>query len=376
MDVLLLAAVLVATYLAFKVTAQRRRVGRVAAAPAVVAVSADFDWQREPPRKLYPFKDAPYKLTMGIQRLEAQDWLLIENTYAGRIAEKTRIVTNRHDGYPPDKDLAGSTVLVTEECTAAVREFYDTVIGYMCTKYPQYFVKKGAVVHNRITNDTVPLSAATEPPRSLLLALARTIEEDFIILTKDPRRANEADGTEYFFKGGIFAFAAGFDPRDRFDTPLLFIHHPIPGYESKLKLSMNRFFDRLAPGQFVTRSNFLVQTHNKFYVDDQNKGHNVPKGTQLQPLRREELDFDRQVHYRSERQVLTKLPQTGAVVFTIRTYLEPMSALKRQGPEVTQRFIGAIRGFPDDIAEYKRLVEWGPAVVAYLQEATTPPPRP
>ena len=64
----------------------------------------------------------------------------------------------------------------------------------------------------------------------------------------------------------MFAFAAGFNPIDRFNTPLSFIHHPIPGYESKLKISMNRFFNRLSPGQFVTRLNFSIQTHNKFML--------------------------------------------------------------------------------------------------------------
>lgn len=130
---------------------------------------------------------------------------------------------------------------------------------------------------------------------------------------------------------------------------------------------MNRFFNRLLPGQFVTRLNYSMQTHNKFYVDDANKGHNLPEGFVQEPLKYEDLDFENQVHYRSERQVLTKLPKSGAMVFTIRTYLLPLAEVKKK-VEVCDRLIGAINGFPKDISQYKRADEWGPAVIQYLSE--------
>lgn len=64
----------------------------------------------------------------------------------------------------------------------------------------------------------------------------------------------------------------------------------------------------------------------------------------------ESLDFDTQVHYRSERQVLTRLPKSKAIVFTIRTYLLPLAKVKSDGMEVRQRLIGAIKGLPEDIS--------------------------
>lgn len=333
----------------------------------IVPVDQNFQWDTSEPIKSLPFKNGPYKLTMGIRSLDIQDWLLIEPSYLNMIDNKKKIVTNNHPDYPADKDLARNTVFLTDEAVPAIREFYLTVVEYLCRKYPMIFEKGNDVVYNRITGDRIPLVAdGKEEYKQYLIYLARTIEEDFIILLKDSSRESEENGTEYYFKGGVFAFAAGFNPRDRFDTPLSFIHHPIPGYEQKLKLSMNRFFDKIEPGQFVTRNNFSVQTHNKLYVDDNNKGHNLGKDEIQEPLDIKDLDFDKQVHYRSERQVLTKLSESGAVIFTIRTYLMPMSDLKREGPEVCERFIGAINGLPDDIAYYKRAKEWGPPVIEYL----------
>lgn len=326
----------------------------------------DFKWDAEPPLKSYPFKNAEYKLTMGIRTLDPQDWLLVEPTYKSRIEAKQKIITNSHPDYPADKDTRSSTLFVTPEATPAIIEFYEIVMKYLCDKYPTCFKRDGDTIHNLITDKTYPFTG-TDPVK-LQEYLVGNIEEDFIILLKDPTREDEENGTEYFFKGGIFAFAAGFNPRDRFNKPLSFVHGPIPGYEQKLKLSMNRFFNRLLPGQFVTRLNYSMQTHNKFYVDDANKGHNLPEGFVQEPLKYEDLDFENQVHYRSERQVLTKLPKSGAMVFTIRTYLLPLAEVKKEGREVCDRLIGAINGFPKDISQYKRADEWGPAVIQYLSE--------
>ncbi|CAK9441308.1 uncharacterized protein LODBEIA_P51770 [Lodderomyces beijingensis] len=329
----------------------------------------DFEWDKADAIKSMPFKNAPYKLTMGIKNLDPQDWLLIEPTYKSRIETKVKIINNKHPDYPVTKDLRSSTIFATPEASAAIVEFYDTVMSYMSAKYPTCFHLDSASnqIHNMITSKSYPARGTGVDPTRLEEYLAETIEEDFIILLKDPTRNHEEDGTEYFFKAGVFAFAAGFNPGDRFNKPLSFIHHPIPNYTAKLKTSMNRFFNRISPGQFVTRSNWSMQTHAKLYVDDENKGHNLPRGHVQRATPFEEMDF-KAMHYRSERQVLTKLERSQAVVFTIHTYLVPLSQVREEGKEVCQRLIGAIRGFPPEISQYKRADEWGPAVMQYLSQ--------
>lgn len=335
---------------------------------AVDPVSADFSWADEKPLKSYPFKDKEYKLNMGLRTLKPADWFLIENTYMDRIEEKTRIVTSSHPGYPADKDLAGSTVFLSPEADLAVREFYDLVMKYMSEKYPMYFERSGASLTNKITSDTYPFtSALTENTRDLLMYLSRTIEEDFILLMKDPSKKGDEFGEEYYFKAGVFAFAAGFDPREKFNQPMTMIHGPIPSYQEKLKLSMNRFFDRVKPGDIVSRSNFSIQTHGKLYVDDANKGYHLTEEELNRPIPFEDLDFDKQVHYRSERQVVTKLPKSQAAIFTIRTYLHPMSQFK-EDMEAALRLRGSITKFPYDMARYKNILQPRPAVTRYIDE--------
>lgn len=334
----------------------------------VEPVDSTFDWETEKPLSSYPFKDKEYKLTMGISTLAPKDWLLMEDTYLGRIREKQKIITNSHPSYPLEKDLRSSTVFLSPEGEPALREFYDVVVEFMTSKYPMYFERQGDQIYNNVTKESIPAPAgATTDPQVLLSSLVGTIEEDFIILMKDPTKHGQPYGDEYFFKAGVFAFAAGFDPKDKFNQPLTMIHAPIPGYESKLKLSMNRFFEKLEPRKFVLRSNFSVQTHDKFYVDDANKGYHLTDEELSVPIPYETLDFDKQVHYRSERQVLIKLPQTGAIVFTIRTYLHPMRQFE-ENKEAALRLKGALAKFPEDMAKYKNIIQPRPAVSKFIDE--------
>lgn len=52
--------------------------------------------------------------------------------------------------------------------------------------------------------------------------------------------------------------------------------------------------------------------------------------------------------FRSERQTLRRLPRTGAVIFTIRTYLTPIEELAKE-PGVPSRLASAVRGWDEEV---------------------------
>lgn len=332
-------------------------------------VAPDFRWDAKQPAKSYPFRDKEYKLTMGISTFKADDWLLIEDTYLDKIEEKTRLVTNSHPAYSPEKDLEASTVFTCDSADPAVRELYDVIVTYMRDRYPMYFKvsEDGRTVRNEITKETIPATAGDIDARKLLHILVRTVEEDCIIMMPDNKLDEPEFGEEYYFKAGIFAFAGGFDPADKINRPLSDIHDPVPGYETTLRTSMNRYFRRLKVGQFVGRANFSIQSHSKHFVVDDNKGYHLSDEEASKVVAFEDLDFDK-VFYRSERQMLTRLPKTGAVIFTIRTYMHPLKDFRTEPKEVTDRLIGALEKFPYDMAKYKGLLRLAPAAIRYLKE--------
>ncbi|KAF7196818.1 hypothetical protein HII31_01736 [Pseudocercospora fuligena] len=72
---------------------------------------------------------------------------------------------------------------------------------------------------------------------------------------------------------------------------------------------------------------------------------------------------------RAERQVLHRLPQSGAIVFCVRQYIYAIRNIKEEGSG--EAFAEAIDGLKlgnaPDIYYYKRAAEWGDAVKRYLR---------
>ena len=72
---------------------------------------------------------------------------------------------------------------------------------------------------------------------------------------------------------------------------------------------------------------------------------------------------------RCERQVLFRLPQSGAIVFCVRQYIYAVKDLKEDGSgeALAEAIDGLKLGNAPEIYYYKRAAEWGDAVKAYLR---------
>jgi hypothetical protein len=70
---------------------------------------------------------------------------------------------------------------------------------------------------------------------------------------------------------------------------------------------------------------------------------------------------------RVERETLRRFPVTDCVLFTIRTYIRPLSHLVER-PEDAGRLADALSQIPDDVRDYKRTTELTDAAVHWLSE--------
>lgn len=60
---------------------------------------------------------------------------------------------------------------------------------------------------------------------------------------------------QYRLQGYIACFPGGFLSPARVGESVREIHKPVPGYEKKLGLSVDRYFGRMQPGDFIGRMN-------------------------------------------------------------------------------------------------------------------------
>lgn len=285
---------------------------------------------------------------MGLSNIAAEEWLLVESSYQQRTDHKLAYLAN--------PEMRKHMVLCSPEGVEALKECYDTITHFMCTRYPMCFVPKGDTIHNKIRDERIPLrSTMVKDPELLCEYLARVVEEDVLLLL--PNAAGE-----YKLRAGVMGFAAGFAPSSMFNNTLDQIHGAVPRYRTKLQKPMARFFDRVKVGMFVNRFNWNVQPHNKLTYFG--SGKNEEKDGRSQVLEASQLDFNREVFLRSERQCLTRLPHSGAVVFTTRTYTTPLSVVKGEG--AGERLIRALEGMPEDVATYKGRPRIQNAVVDFM----------
>lgn len=314
---------------------------------AISPVHPNFNWQTTEPATYLPFKKE-YKFTMALRRLPVEEWFLIENTYKSRIQERKKIMENFWE----------RCFLCHESSHRAIEELYRMMTCFLMSRYPMIFSnseKDSSIMYNHITGDQIPISPRGIEPEQLLLNLSKSVEEDIIILMKDP-----IDNL-YKLRATIWCFPGGFDPSSKFNKSMHEIHKPVPQLNQKLGLSIDRHFGRMKSGDYVIRNNWAVQTHTELFLASDS--HFYSSDETLKPLEVEAFDYEK-IHVRSERQVLTKLPESEAIIFTIRTYLLSLGDIKNQG--LSESFFSAIDGLPDDFGCYKRRPEWRNMIADYL----------
>jgi hypothetical protein len=79
-------------------------------------------------------------------------------------------------------------------------------------------------------------------------------------------------------------------------------------------------------------------------------------------------DLAENLWFRRERQTLRKLPQSGDILFTIRTYTDSLAAVARQDPDFRRNLSGTISEVDQAMVDYKgwacikqQLLDWSRA---------------
>lgn len=143
---------------------------------------------------------------------------------------------------------------------------------------------------------------------------ALTAHEDMCLLQRF------ADEDHYRLVGAAVAWPSDWHPKDKLGLPLRALHAPIAGYEEQLASGVDRFMETLRPGLIYARCNwFIAATGERRWIADS------PPQEAFAHVTAE--NAGETLFVRSERQTLRRLPQSGAILFTIGIYVEPLGNL-------------------------------------------------
>ena len=237
--------------------------------------------------------------SMGTRTLDVADWLVVDDERDAQLAEKRRILAERHDV------VAGALPGSEDAATEAAR-----------------------------------LVAGVDD----LEAAAALVQEDLCVLVRRDGR--------WRLDAGVVCFPSMWRLPDKLGLPMADVHGPVPAYDAELAEKVDRFLDRLRPERPVWRRNWFVHANEALHLPEpvvHEQPPAVPDGLWL----------------RSERQTLRALPESGGVLFTIRTQQVPLAAVAER-PDVARRMATAIRAWSPELLAYRGAATWRDAALAWL----------
>lgn len=260
----------------------------------------------------------PWRFAMGLHALAPSEWLIRTRRYVAEIEEKRQLLVEGADIW---RQLA-----IGE---AAAAEMGELLAEHLALHHPG-----------------VHLDSKVEPP---LVRLGLAVQEDLCLMVAGP------DG--YRLAAAFVAFPARWSLGEKIGRPISAIHAPVPGLETAIGRPIGLFFERLAIGHPVWRANWSI-------VDDSSP-HQPSHAWRRTASDIAPTDVGSRLWLRVERQTLTRLPRTGAVLFTILTFVEALATIAAE-PSLAAKLMARINELPKPVLAYKNLERHRPAITAYF----------
>ena len=239
---------------------------------------------------------------MGLRTIDEADWLVPDERRSDELAEKARLLVERHDevfAALPGTEAVGAEVL-------------ELVTSWLSDHHPG--LVDGALASTDTAGDALhPLERA-----------GRLVQEDLCVMDRR--------GDDVRLVAASLCFPSHWRLAEKIGGSASAIHGPVAHYREELQARVDRYLERLPAGRIAVRRNWTVQDHDTLFVP-------------TQPPARSGIDAanaGERLWLRSERQTLRRLPHTGAVLFTIRVQVVPLGVLVAR-PDVAQALAAALR---------------------------------
>ena len=238
------------------------------------------------PVRYAPYADARQRRKPGLAPLDFSTWIETDEYFSDQMTYRERLIDERR----------AVVFAETENSEPAQNELLETLLANLDAR-SDYDVSAAEV--RRPDGVIVPLR--DDPP---VLTSGRLAQEDFCVLEKGAE--------EYVLTSAILCFPSRWSLAEKIGHPLTTIHDPVPDYTEDLAKRVNRVFEGVKTGLPLWRANWTVHDHSELHQ---------PSGG----WRKEE--GGETLYIRVERQTFVRLPKTQAVVFGIRTFIDPLDNL-------------------------------------------------
>lgn len=224
-------------------------------------------------------EDAVSHALPGTRPMAAGDWLRTDERFAEQMALRDHLIAHNRS----------AVIGALPGAQAAVEELFDTVCDVLSVSGDRYERPDGV---------TVPIER--DDP---LATLGRLCQEDLVVMTRGE--------DEHILAAAVLCFPSRWTLAQKLGRPLTRIHRPVAQYDDQIARRVQRLFDGVQVERPIVRWNYLPYSTSALF----NPGPEPEKP--YEPETREETT----PFIRMERQVVKRLPETRAVIFSIHTYI-------------------------------------------------------
>ncbi|TPW30806.1 DUF3445 domain-containing protein [Martelella alba] len=287
-----------------------------------------------------PYGGTQRPFSIGLSALPPSQWIEPDHELSRYLDEKRQLL---------QQDFSG-VFRATEDSQAAQAEALAMLADHLATDHADIYRRDGG--HMTMAGQTVDLCDNTLPP---LLRAGLMVQDDLAILIRDQ--------DSWRLAAGFVAFPSSWSLAEKAGRPMEEVHANVPGFQSGTRNAklVNRIFDNLQTDLPASRLNWsfkgspsLAMPVSKHLRDDPFK-----------PVFPIENNF-----LRVERQTLRRLPETGAILFTIRIYADPLTAIARHPDKsaIAAAMIAKLENLSPEERSYKDMSDSNiAALIAYLQ---------
>ena len=273
--------------------------------------------------KYIPVDGKPERLQIGARVLDVTKWLEVDAHYARDVAEKRALMGT----------VSGQVFAALPRGLKGSEEVLALVTAHLSDRLP-------ALVASLPANDS------SQHP---LVRAALKVQEDLCVMSL-------VDG-EWILSAASVCFPNRWDLTAKIGRSLSGIHEPVPDYEAKIGVATNNLFHKLTVERPIWRLNWTIM--------DSPVLHQPAPLPLPDALRITGGDLAENLWFRRERQTLRKLPQSGDILFTIRTYTDSLAAVARHDPDFRRNLASTIAEVDQAMVDYKgwanikqQLLDW------------------
>jgi hypothetical protein len=287
-----------------------------------------------------PSESRSARMSMGLKPLSLEDWIEIDENFARYLVlKKQRLDHNYAEVF--------ASLLDTQ---AAQQEVLELLLEHLLLNFSQLYRRHGESIQNLVTKENWHLKAFENNPLDLA---GRLVQEDLCLM--------QFRSGNYVLSAASLCFPFHWKPQDKLGQPLSQIHDPVPGYQEHLEHPVDHFFDRLKSDSPVYRLNWGIATTPDLALDyarqDKQKG--------VTPITIDNIGEN--LWLRMERQTLRRLEKSSSILFTIRTYIYPLSILE-QHPSAARHLITRIHQASMEMLGYKSILPIQDTLLRYLEQ--------